>query len=79
MVYKKYVCPACRGKTGVDILYGMPSVESFEDSKKGLIALGGCVFGEDQPDRKCLQCETEWKIKRRNAYPFIAGLDLPPV
>ncbi len=37
----KYVCPNCKAKEGVDIQYGMPSLEAFEASQRGEIALGG--------------------------------------
>ena len=65
MTAHKYICPSCKAKDGVDILYGMPSPELIEKAERGEIALGGCVIEENQPDRRCLKCEHEWQIKRR--------------
>jgi len=61
----KYICPSCKAKEGVDILYGMPTPESFENAERGELAIGGCVIEDNQPDRRCLKCEHEWQIKRR--------------
>jgi Zn finger protein HypA/HybF involved in hydrogenase expression len=61
----KYICPNCKAKEGVNILYGMPSPELFEKAERGEIALGGCVIEENQPDRRCLKCNHEWQIKPR--------------
>ena len=62
---KKDVCPACKQKTGVDIVYGMPTDEDFEMAGRGEIALGGCCVGMEESERKCVQCGHEWRIKRR--------------
>jgi len=65
MKIRKYVCPSCKSKEGVDILYGMPTLESHEAAERGEIALGGCVLEDDQPERKCMHCGHEWRIKRK--------------
>lgn len=62
---RKYICPACGEKAGVNIKYGMPSHEAFEASEREEVALGGCVIGDNDPERRCLKCEHEWRIKRR--------------
>jgi len=62
---RKYICPACKEKAGVNIEYGMPSEEAFAASQRGEIALGGCVIDYDNPERRCLKCGHEWLIKRR--------------
>lgn len=49
---RKYICPSCKAKEGVDIQYGMPSYEAFE---LGEIALGGCIIEDDSPERRCLK------------------------
>jgi len=46
-------------------MYGMPGIEMAEADQRGEIALGGCCFDENSPDRKCLRCGHEWHIKRR--------------
>jgi Zn finger protein HypA/HybF involved in hydrogenase expression len=65
MKLHKYICPNCKSKDGVDILYGMPSSELIEKAERGEIALGGCVIEENKPDRRCLKCEHEWQINPR--------------
>ena len=67
MPIKKYVCPMCRKTEGVDIVYGLPSPELMELVAQGLVALGGCVVDDREPDRRCMACDHEWKIKRRNS------------
>lgn len=64
---KKYVCPRCKQRTGVAILYGMPIPEVWEMAERKEIALGGCCVGWEDPERKCLSCDHEWRIKRRKA------------
>ena len=54
---RKYICPSCKAREGVNILYGMPTYEAFEASERGEIALGGCVIGENDPERRFLKCE----------------------
>ena len=65
MTPRKYVCPACRQKTGVDIWYGLPSYEAFEMVEQHEIALGGCCIDLAGPERKCTACDHEWRIKRK--------------
>ncbi len=75
MRLRKYICPACKQKTGVDILYGMPTDEAFELAGKNLLALGGCCIDLDGPERSCTSCGHEWRIKRR----YGGSLVLPPL
>ena len=65
MSARNYICPACRQKTGVDILYGMPSYKALEMAKRNEIALGGCCLDLEGPERKCTNCGHEWRIKRK--------------
>ncbi len=65
MSTRKYRCPACKQKTGVEILYGMPSYEAFKMAERNEIALGGCCIDLEGPERKCTSCGHEWRIKRR--------------
>ena len=62
---RKYICPSCKEKAGVNILYGMPSDEAVKKADLGEIALGGCVVEESQPERRCNACGAEWHIKHR--------------
>lgn len=61
---RKYLCPKCRQREGIDITYGMPGTELAEMAERGEVWLGGCCFSEDMPDRHCLACHNEWQIKR---------------
>ena len=65
MAFRKYICPNCKKKTGVNIQYGYPSQELLEAVAKDEIALGGCIVSEDNPQRRCTSCEYEWKVKKR--------------
>lgn len=67
---RKYICPACKEKAGVNIQYGYPSPELIEADRRGEAAIGGCCIDDDSPERRCLKCGHEWRIKRR-------PLDLP--
>lgn len=67
---RKYICPSCKAKESVNIQYGMPSEEAFESSRRGEIALGGCIIGDNDPERRCLKCGHEWRIVKRIAEPF---------
>jgi len=65
MTTRKYICPACKQKTGVEILYGFPSIEMAEASERGEIVLGGCCIDLNDPERACTSCGHEWRIKRK--------------
>jgi len=66
---RRYICPVCKEKTGVDILYGLPSYEGFQEAERGEVVLGGCCFSEDDPERACTSCGHRWRIKRRPIQP----------
>jgi hypothetical protein len=65
MTARKYICPACRKKYGVDILYGMPSEQASEMSGRSEVVLGGCYIDLEGPERECTACGHQWRIKRR--------------
>jgi hypothetical protein len=65
MSARKYVCPKCKQKAGVNIGYGFPGIEQFERAERQEIMLGGCVLEENQPDRHCFNCDHDWQIVRR--------------
>ena len=65
MTARKYICPSCGQRTGVNIAYGLPSEEMFEMAERGEIALGGCCIDLDGAERRCANCEHEWRIKRK--------------
>lgn len=64
---KNIICPKCKSKNIIPIVYGYPSLEAMEASEKGLIKLGGCVIlidGCKNPDRYCKDCGNEWSVAR---------------
>lgn len=65
MSTRKYRCPQCHQKTGVDILYGLPSYDPELLEERGEIVLGGCCIDLDAPERHCTTCGHEWRIRRR--------------
>ena len=62
---QKYISPACRQKTGVDILYGMPDTKAQQMAERGEIVLGGCCIDLAGPERQCTACGHQWRVKRR--------------
>ena len=49
-------CPQCKKKDGVNISYGYPSNELFEEVERNEAVLGGCMQEFGAPDRQCLGC-----------------------
>ena len=62
---RRYICPSCSENTGVDIVYGEPSVELAEQAELREIALGGCSVEPNQPDYRCMSCGFEWDRTRQ--------------
>ncbi len=58
---KNYKCPFCGSKNVLEIVYGYPSNELFEEAKAGKVLLGGCCIYDDSPNRVCKDCKKEWK------------------
>ena len=57
---RQYNCPACDQLTGVDIVYGEPSIGLAKQAELGEIVLGGCVIEPNQPFYHCKACGFEW-------------------
>ena len=57
---KKYTCPKCHTKEGVDILYGYPTGETLKSWDKKEVELGGCIIGSEKPTHKCFKCGHQW-------------------
>ncbi|MBU3588505.1 hypothetical protein [Polynucleobacter sp. 80A-SIGWE] len=60
-----FICPSCSKKTGVEIIYGMPSEDLAKKAELGEIALGGCVIEPNQPNYRCMSCSFEWGRARQ--------------
>jgi hypothetical protein len=56
MKMKKKVCPKCGSLDVVPIEYGYPGPEMMDAAEKGLIELGGCCVGGDDPRKHCKAC-----------------------
>lgn len=54
-------CPRCSSEVVVPIAYGLPSPEMVESSRRGELALGGCVRFGGAPDYTCRNCGHEWQ------------------
>lgn len=53
-------CPRCGVIAGVPIEYGLPDRELFEQAQRGEVEIGGCLVGDDAPDRFCRACRHSW-------------------
>ena len=73
-----YQCPACKQRTGVEILYGMPTPELIEAAQRLEVALGGCSLTAGMPHRECTTCGHQWRIKRHRPAWLPEGVELPP-
>lgn len=61
----RFLCPNCKKKTGVNISYGYPTEEVFQQAERNEAVLGGCMQAPGDPDRQCLACGHSWEIVRR--------------
>ncbi|WP_018609571.1 hypothetical protein [Uliginosibacterium gangwonense] len=62
---RKYRCPTCGEKAGVEIVYGMPGADLAEAAQRGEVVLGGCSINLEGPERQCTLCGHAWRIRRR--------------
>ena len=58
--YVRVKCPACKQRTGVEVIYGYPSPELGEASQRGDVVLAGCVLDPEMPSRQCTACGQQW-------------------
>ncbi len=65
---RKYLCPVCGEKSGVNIMYGMPTEELWEAAERGEVAIGGCCLEIGGAERQCLKCDHTWRIKHRRQF-----------
>lgn len=57
------ICPKCKSKDVVQILYGMPSYEAIQAYERKEVILGGCLVTNNDPDYGCLCCNHRWSVK----------------
>jgi hypothetical protein len=60
---EKFNCPKCNKKEAVLILYGYPSPETLQAWHNKEIELGGCIVDREVFNRKCINCNYQWKTK----------------
>ncbi len=53
-------CPSCESRNVAAIAYGFPGPEMIEEAQRDDIVLGGCCFGENDPEWHCNKCEHQW-------------------
>jgi hypothetical protein len=51
-------CPICESNNILNIVYGYPGVDLYEDSEAGKVILGGCSQEINDPDWQCADCHT---------------------
>lgn len=64
------LCPSCESDKTIPIVYGLPNRlrrnededyrDPFEAERRGELILGGCLYGDDYPNRKCKGCGHQW-------------------
>ncbi|NCZ46414.1 MAG: hypothetical protein EBX59_02395 [Betaproteobacteria bacterium] len=52
----RLICPACNSPEVKEIAYGFPGSEFDFDKYE----VGGCCVTDNDPDFKCMKCETTW-------------------
>lgn len=60
MKINKYICPICKKRSVVKIIYGYPSQELLDEAIKKEVVLGGCIVEETSPEFHCLKCNKQW-------------------
>ena len=60
---KKFKCPKCNKKEAIQILYGYPSPETLQAWYSKEIEIGGCIVDRKMLNRKCINCNYQWKTK----------------
>ena len=60
MKNNKYICPICKKKSVVKIVYGYPGQELLDAALKKEVVLGGCIVEEANPEFYCLKCDNQW-------------------
>ena len=61
-------CPKCGSLDVVPIFYGLPGgPEVMEAAKEGKIALGGCCVTDNDPQKRCKACGTEFAFRPSRA------------
>jgi hypothetical protein len=60
--------PRCGSDRVVNIVYGMPPGDLFEQAEREEVALGGRCIGFDDPTHRCLGCHADlWDRPEKNA------------
>ena len=54
------ICPNCRSKNVISIIYGLPTEDIGKEAEEGKVKLGGCCVTDNDPEWYCKDCEIEW-------------------
>lgn len=54
------VCPSCGREESIPLLWGLPDPTALELAERGLVALGGCMLGPNEPTLVCGACGLRW-------------------
>ncbi|MFU1926162.1 hypothetical protein ACLQ9J_11780 [Bordetella hinzii] len=65
MARRLNICPACKQKAGVPLMWGYPSDDALDAASKGELILGGDVLFDISLNRQCKQCGHQWSTYRR--------------
>lgn len=61
------MCPACKSRAGLDIVYGEVGPAWLDPSAPEVVFGGCCYDPNSSPERECGICGHQWRIKRRTA------------
>jgi len=53
-------CPKCKSSKIIPIIYGYPMPSVMRRAEKGLVELGGCVVGKNDPTHHCKDCKKKF-------------------
>ena len=54
------ICPSCGQEDSVPLIWGLPDPGSMALAERGLLALGGCMVGPDEPTIAWRACGLHW-------------------
>jgi len=53
-------CPRCGMRSGIHIMYGMPTYNAFRSMRRGELSSGGCCINFVDPNWVCKECGHHW-------------------
>jgi hypothetical protein len=68
-VKKPNKCPQCGSLRVVNIVYGEPTFEAYQEEVAGKIILGGCIITGNDPFWGCIDCKARIFKRKFRAFP----------